>query len=215
MTLEWRQRLWSASVCTLAVLTCRAAKTKDTHEQSVGTLRLAERDGPPVPSISADSIGSIRVNASLGALRRQFLGVLDTTWEVGEGYPPHAALKFSVKGLTAIASQFSASIDLTKPAEAWMVPVGDALLPGGLRMRATWGDLRRAYGGRATLASNDLLPGVRFCSLPRLIFYLSADGNAIEVDSLGPTNIPLGAPLEEVEIIRGIVGFDVCATAAG
>lgn len=203
---------YTASAFVLSMLACRPmAKGSNTHEQQIETPGSRENNARSAPAISAESIGLLRVDSTLGALRRRFPGAEDTLWEVGEGYPPHAALKFALYGLTAVASQFSDSIDPNRPAEAWMVPVGDARLPGGLRMRATWSDLRRTYGGRATLVSHALLPGIRFCSLPRLIFFLKADGDAIEVDSSGPTNIPPEAPVAAVEIIRGIVGFDVCA----
>lgn len=158
---------------------------------------------PTLPRISAESIGPLPLDASLGTLRARFCAV-DTTWAGEPGSPPFPALRFSVRGLTVIAEQFSMALNLSQPAENWVVLPGNALLPRGLQLNGTtWVDLRKAYTGRVVIAGSWELYAM-FCSVPGLAFGLRSDPGDIKVDSLGnPLNLPPDTRVDWVGVFRG------------
>ena len=91
--------------------------------------------------IAADSIGPIALDSSIRALRRQFPNARDQTFMVEENTAK--GLEFPFPGLAVTATpSYSDSL----PAESWVVNGHGGILPQGVSMDATWGELRRHYG---------------------------------------------------------------------
>jgi hypothetical protein len=81
----------------------------------------------------------------------------------------------------------------------WVVDSGAALLPGGVPLNGTWGDLSRAYG--QAIGRSDFGVTVMFCVRPRFFFHLSA-----ELPNIGPITdfsiIPDSARVTRLTIVR-------------
>jgi len=160
-----------------------------------------------VVRITPDSIGPMPTRAPLRELEIRFSGDAHSVWEGEENY--YAGMKVSVAGITAVGTQFRDSLELDLPAETWMLSGTQGILPGGVRMTASWSDLRRTYTGRATVEGGERA-AIRFCSLPNFVFYMRADGGDLVTDSLGPTNLAPTAQIDRVQIIQSVGGYDEC-----
>jgi hypothetical protein len=140
---------------------------------SIGVLSLlasvasSQSHAPRSFRVTDDSLDGIPLWAPLGEFVRLRPGARDTV-RYGEesAYP---AIVFAFEGMIVLASQYRDSIDLSKPADSWTIRGSRALLPEGITLAATVGDLRYAYG-RAI--GHDDLDGwsLMFCAHPRFFF---------------------------------------------
>ena len=190
-------RHWRAPTVVLVLIVGSMAAT---------TSGIAQTD-TAVLRITVDSVGPMPAWASLRTLQARFAADIHATWVAEEHY--YAGIKVSLGSITAVGTQFSDSLDLTRPADTWMLSGNRGLLPRGVLMSATWGDLRRAYGGRVDVEEGDRL-AIRFCVLPSFVFYMRVSGNDITSDSLGPTNLAASTRIERVQIAPGSHGYDLC-----
>jgi hypothetical protein len=153
------------------------------------------------PLVTAECIGPLAVDATLGTLRAKFPAT-DTVWYGEPGYPPYAAWKFAPHGLVAVATQFHRPVNPNTPAEAWGVRPGPGVLPGGVPLNTTWAQLRKTYGG-PVIAGGTWYLGAEFCALPGVMFELAMDPSFIKYDGSGnPLNLDDSARVEAVDIIH-------------
>jgi hypothetical protein len=149
------------------------------QRSSAADARFCPSPQGGVPAVFPDSIASLRVDEPLGRLRALCDAARDTVTRLGvaagDGYP---ALAFHFDSLLVIAVQYGgASLDLSRPADAWMVVGAGGTIQHKVALSASWSSLRAALGTPQANARGVL--AVRFCSFPNAIMTLNTDPRAV------------------------------------
>ena len=158
--------------------------------------------------ISQDSIGPLASEDSIRVVKELCPQVRDTFAADNPFLRTGAPLiVIPVPGGEVYGVQQFWGPDATGKVSDWIV-TGDGVLPEGLSMKSTWGDLRRAYGsGYASSELFDGIPGylsAAFDRYPDMTFYLEnldwgplRHGNRFEHEIL-MSSVPDSATIEEV-----------------
>jgi len=190
--------LWTA-------LACRSApKTQQEVLQESSSPSAAPSHGSSCPgydtaqvNISADSIGPIALDSSLGAVARVCPG-----YRTQSDYVETTEILdwvFDLGSIRVTATQFDTAVNMSKPAENWQV-FGRPILPDKVPLPAAWGALRTHYAGPAKLQLGELGPIARICELPWLEFSLEFAYGAADVDTMTAASIPATASIRSLFI---------------
>ena len=128
--------------------------------------------------ISPDSIGILSLTWDLRTIRHRCPLARDTvhygeaTESGGNIYP---ALVISSGGVIVIGIQWSEVPDSLRPLDVWTISGRNVVLPEGIPLDATWGQLHKHYGAGVAYLDYDVAR-VMFCKLPRLLIDLRGGG---------------------------------------
>jgi len=151
--------------------------------------------------ITRDSVGGLGLWQPLGELKRQYHGMpAKMPVEAGSNARPAEALEFHVHCLHLTATQNRNPIDLSTPAEKWIVEGRFGVLPNGISTTSTWPQLQKAYKGPVGVGA----PGsgfVFFCLSPDFSFHLLDAGDEV-YDSQDAKDISQRAKVGDVVIFK-------------
>jgi len=141
-------------------------------------------------SVSSRGVARLPVDSPVRALRALCPAARDTFVSGEVGSSP--ALRFSFRGATVIGVQFDtfATPEPSYPLDLWIIRGDSVILPQGLTLRSDWATIRRAYGNAGGQIQSIDTVDFAFCTLPRLLFRISAEG----VDSMAPLTDPASFP---------------------
>jgi len=184
-------------VATAVALGCRDHPSiPSSHQPAARPVSPATSQGPV--EVSQHHVGPIPLDSSLGYIAAHFPG-----YTAGTTYleaTPIPAWTFALGGVTATATQVEDSMDLTAPAETWLIAGTGILLPGRVPLPDTWGDFREHYRGDVELSIDEL--GVHFeaCELPGLVFFVTVDYGGEDTDKWTADSLPGGAPVGQIGV---------------
>lgn len=152
--------------------------------------------------LSQDSIGPIGLAESIEAIKRHCPEARDTVRASDEGHRS-PAVTLQIGNISALAVQFSNSLEGNRAPDLWIITGSGAVLPGDVRLDGTLRQLRAAYGeGEGTAELGDVR--VRFDSMPRMWFLLDVPPSLVgSIEVTGDlSSIPDTAAITKVLITQ-------------
>lgn len=141
---------------------------------SLGSVDCKAGDG--IVRISEKCIGDLVVDSSVGHNARLHSAQFDTLvygHESEESTSAYPSVGFVFRHLKAVGLQYGDTLRRDQPADAWIIVGSEGELPRQVPLRATWQQLKQAYGRAVGNAEYDVT--VTFCSYPAFQFTLTAD----------------------------------------
>lgn len=153
--------------------------------------------------VTKDAIGGLQLDRSLADLRALAQNASDTAIvHTGTSMP---GIAFHYPDLTVVGAQRGTAIDVSRPADRWILTGCGGRLPNDVPLCANWQELTRASGsaGVGTTEFGDAV--VRLCGLPDFEFQLDVGrGTVGTLEAAGNlSRVPGTARVTRVSILRG------------
>jgi len=192
---------WRAVLLCAGVLTPLAAARA--QERAMTNAQACPSSSRDIPTLSPDSIGYLRLDQPLAALRHLCATARDTIVQSqGDAGPSYHGLGFYFESLTVVALQYGTStVDLSRPADGWLVSGTRATIQRKVSLTSSWPSLYEALGTVQANAGQVLV--VRFCSFPNAILTLDVDPSTVVTRSgrVDLATIPSTATIRHVFIV--------------
>jgi len=141
-------------------------------------------------TVTRQCFGPMPVDSSLGFLAARFPAYQVDTQLVET--TPVLVWYYKVRGDTAMLSQQAGSMDLATPAYDWRIWGEGILLPGGVPLPKTWGELRRRFPGAAYVTGGELGSQVEICALNGVRIDLGFGEDLTGLSDSVPPGTPIG-----------------------
>lgn len=152
--------------------------------------------------VTKDAIGGLQLDRSLSDLRALAQSASDTTIAGAGASMPGVA--FHYPDLTVVGAQHGGTIDLSRPADRWILTGCGGRLPNDVPLCANWQELTRAFGttGVGTTEFGDAI--VRLCGLPDFEFQLDVGRGTVGTLEAARdlSRVPGTARITRVSILR-------------
>lgn len=152
--------------------------------------------------VTKDAIGGLQLDRPLSDLKALAPNARDTTI-AGSGTNMPGVV-FHYPDLTVVGTQRGDTVDLSRPADMWILTGCGGRLPNDVPLCANWQELTRASGrtGVGTTAFGDAV--VRLCGLPDFEFQLDVGrGTVGTLETAGDlARVPGTARITRVSILR-------------
>lgn len=169
------------------------------------------RDGGPCVGTRSDTVvitdktvAGMPLDASMDSLRQMCPMAHDTTVPMGSGRA-HPGLTFPLAArVVALQNGLpGAGLKNDRGPDGWLI-VGAAALPDGVTLDTRWRELKAVLGPHQVNAGDVVV--VRFCKLPRFLFTLTIDGDAVRLLANGNVDersIPADTKIHHLTILSG------------
>lgn len=152
--------------------------------------------------VTQDAIGGLQLDRSLSDLKGLAQTARDTVVSVAAS--TRAGVAFHYPDLTVVGVQQQDSIDLSRPADTWILTGCGGRLRDDVPLCANWQELTRAFGnkGVGTTKFGDAV--VRLCELPDFEFQLDVGRGTVGALETAPdlSGVPGTARITRVSILR-------------
>jgi hypothetical protein len=152
--------------------------------------------------VTKDAIGGLRLDRPLSDLKGLAQNARDTT--IGQAGTTMPGVAFHYPDLTVVGAQRGSAIDLSRPADQWILTGCGGRLPNDVPLCANWQELTRAFGntGVGTTEFGDAV--VRLCGLPDFEFQLDVGRGTVGTLEAARdlSRVPGTARITRVSILR-------------
>ena len=152
--------------------------------------------------VTKDAIGGLQLDRPLSDLKSLAQNAKDTTIAGSESNWPGVVFRYP--DLLVVGAQHRETLDLSRPADSWMLMGCGGRLPQDVPLCANWQELTRAFGDSGVGRSASGPAIVRLCGLPGFEFQL--DVSQSTVGSLEAarnlSRVPGAARITRVTILR-------------
>lgn len=152
--------------------------------------------------VTKDAIGGLQLDRSLSDLKALAQNARDTA--IADSGTSMPGVAFHYPDLTVVGAQRGSAIDLSRPADRWILTGCGGRLPNDVPLCANWQELTRAFGntGVGTTEFGDAV--VRLCGLPDFEFQLDVGRGTVGTLEAARdlSRVPGTARITRVAILR-------------